>query len=64
MSDEVDQDKSGEVRFTVSSQTMKYLAWLSRHTVLGKGENEVARQVLTQRLAEMRQEDYRDWQKP
>jgi hypothetical protein len=53
-------DKTGEVRITVSGQLYRYLTWLMDHTVLGKTENEVAKQVLTQRLTEMRQEDYRD----
>jgi hypothetical protein len=54
----------GEVRFTTSGHLWKYLGWLSRNTVLGKTENEVAKQVLTDSLAKMRQEDYRDGQKP
>lgn len=64
MSDEADQEKGGEVRFSVSASLLKYLGWLSRSTVLGKTENEVAKQVLTQKLTEMRQEDCRDGQKP
>jgi hypothetical protein len=60
---DTDPDK-GEVRFTASGQLWKYLSWLSRNTVLGKTENEVAKQVLTDRLAEMRREDYSDGQKP
>jgi len=40
------------------------LGWLVRNTLLGKTENEVAKQLLTTKLAEMRQEDYRDRQKP
>jgi hypothetical protein len=58
-----DEDKGGEVRFTVSGQMFRYLGWLSRNTVLGKTENEVARQVLTERLSEMRQENFRDGQR-
>jgi hypothetical protein len=53
-------EKVGEVRFTPSAAFWRYLSWLSQHTVLGKTENEVARQVLTSKLAEMRQEDYRE----
>jgi hypothetical protein len=53
-------DAKGEIRFTVSAQLYGYLEWLSKNTVLGKTENEVAKQVLTQRLAEMREEKYRD----
>jgi hypothetical protein len=58
-----EEEKSGEVRFTPPAQVWKYLGWLSRHTLLGKDEREVARQVLINKLAEMRQEDYRDPQK-
>lgn len=64
MPDEPEPEKAGEVRFTPSAQLWKYLGWLARNTVLGKSENDVARQVLTEKLAEMRQEDYRDGQKP
>lgn len=64
MADETGADKSGEVRFAASPQVWKYLGWLSRNTILGKTESDVARQVLIDKLAEMRQEDYRDWQKP
>jgi len=53
-------DVKGEVRFTVSAQLYSYLEWLSKNTVLGKTENEVAKQVLTQRLTEMRTETYQD----
>lgn len=59
-----EDEKPGEVRFTPSLAMWKYLGWLVRNTVLGKTENEVAKQVLTDRLAEMRQEDYRDHLRP
>ena len=52
-------DKPGEVRFTPSQTAWEYLGWLSRTTVLGRNEREVARQILIDRLAEMRGEDYR-----
>lgn len=61
---QAESEKGGEVRFRPSLAMWKYLGWLSRNTVLGRSENEVAQQVLTDRLAEMRQEDYRDGQKP
>jgi hypothetical protein len=51
---------TNEVRFTVSPQLYAYLEWLKDNTVLGRTENEVAQQVLTQRLTEMRGERYRD----
>jgi hypothetical protein len=63
MAEESESEKAGEVRFTPSVQFWKYLGWLARNTVLGKNENEVARQILTDKLAEMREEDYRDGQK-
>ena len=61
--EKTDDTKPGEVRFTPSLSFWKYLGWLSQNTVLGRSENDVARQVLTTKLAEMRQEDYRDGQK-
>jgi len=57
------EDEAGEVRFIPPPQVWKYLSWLSRNTLLGKDEREVARQVLISKLAEMRQEDYRDPEK-
>ena len=62
MADEPETEKAGEVRFSVSPKLWKYLGFLVRNTVLGRNENEVARQILTDRLAEMRQEDYREGQ--
>jgi hypothetical protein len=63
MADEQETEKPGDVRFSVSPVLWKYLGFLVRNTVLGRNENEVARQILTDRLAEMRHEDYRDGQK-
>jgi len=60
MAEESDKEAGGEVRFTVSAQMWKYLNWLSRHTVLGKNENEVAKQVLAAKLSEMRGEEYKN----
>jgi len=54
------EDDKGEVRFTPPPQVWRYLGWLARNTLLGKDEREVARQLLISKLAEMRQEDYRD----
>ena len=51
--------KDPEVRFRVSERVWKYLEWVGRHSVLGDGPNEIAEKVLLQRLAEMRQEDYK-----
>jgi hypothetical protein len=60
MADESESEKISDVRFTPPPQLWKYLGWLSRNTLLGKNENEVARQVLIDKLSEMRQEDFRD----
>jgi hypothetical protein len=59
-----DGEQVPEVRFRPAPQVWKYLGWLARNTLLGKNEQEVARQVLTEKLAEMRQENYRDPQNP
>ena len=59
-----DASRERGVRFTVSDQHYTYLGWLKDNTVLGKSENDVAKHVLTQRLTEMRQEDYRDKSTP
>ena len=58
-----DEPEKGEIRFTVSGPLFAYLGWLVRNTVLGRTENDVARQILTQRLSEMRQEVFRDGQR-
>ncbi|MDP2125538.1 MAG: hypothetical protein Q8J92_14280 [Parvibaculum sp.] len=60
MADDDEKTKPTEIRFTPSLQVSRYLDWLSRNTVLGKNPNEVAEQILVQRLSEMRREDYSD----
>jgi hypothetical protein len=60
MAEEADGEKIPEVRFTPPPQVWKYLGWLARNSLLGKTEQEVARQVLIAKLTEMRQESYRD----
>ena len=60
---ESEDEKSEQVRFTAPPQVWKYLGWLARNTLLGKTEHDVARQLLVEKLAAMRQEDYRDGQK-
>jgi len=57
---EPDQEKGEVVRFTAPPQMWRYLGWLARNTVLGKTENEVARQILIAKLSEMREEVYKD----
>jgi hypothetical protein len=63
MSDDSESLEAGEVRFKPSPQLWKYLGWLARNTVLGRNEHEVAKQVLTTKLSEMRKEEYNDPQK-
>ena len=60
---EADDEKGEQVRFTAPPQVWKYLGWLARNSVLGKNEHEVARQLLVEKLANMRQENYNDGQK-
>ena len=57
--DSAKDDDRTIVKFTAPPETWSYLGWLSENTVLGKNENEVARQILIQTLAQMRQEDYK-----
>ena len=52
--------RPGDIRFSVSLRHFAYLKWLSENTILGATENEVAKQVLTQRLSEMRGENFKD----
>jgi hypothetical protein len=64
MAEEPDKEQAGEVRFTPSPQVWKYLGWLARHTLLGRTENDVVKQILTAKLSEMRREEYKDPDKP
>ena len=60
MGSDAEIEDGKEVRFKASPQMWAYLGWLAKHTVLGRSEIDVARQLLTQRLAEMRQENFSD----
>ncbi len=60
MIDETESERGDIVRFTATPQMWKYLGWLARHTLLGKTEHEVAKQLLTTKLTKMRREKYRD----
>ena len=64
MAEEPESEKAQEIRFMPPPQVWRYLGWLARNTLLGKTEQEVARQVLIDKLAEMRQENYRDPNNP
>lgn len=57
--DEAAAAGGGVVRFTAGAPLWAYLTWLSKHTVLGKNPNEVAQQILVQRLSEMRAEEFK-----
>jgi hypothetical protein len=59
MSDQPD-DKTVPLRFHVSRRLFDYLVYLSRHTLLGASENDVAEHVLTRRLEEMLFADYHE----
>ena len=61
--EEPEGKKEGELRFVISAEQWAYLGWLRRNTVLGRNETEVARQILTARLSEMRQENFQDGQR-
>ena len=54
------EDSGGEIRFSASTQLYDYLGWLAMNTTLGKTENEVAKQLLTETLSKMRGESYKD----
>jgi hypothetical protein len=50
MADEPEVEEVKEVRFLPPPNVWKYLGWLARNTLLGKTEQEVARQVLINNL--------------
>ncbi len=45
---------------SISGPLYDYLGWLTRNTLLGKSENDVATYLLTQRLEQMRQGNYHE----
>jgi hypothetical protein len=56
-----DSDTKGpHVDITVSDKLYEYLRFLSRHTILGRKEGDVARAVLIARLEEMLREKYHE----
>jgi hypothetical protein len=59
MTEETESEKGEQVRFMTSPQIWKYLGWLSRNTLLGKTEHEVARQILATKLSKMKRKKYR-----
>ena len=46
------------IRIVVSAKLHAYLGYLSRHTMLGASENDVAAYILTRRLEEMLAANY------
>ena len=48
------------IRMRISGPQYEFLGWLTRNTLLGKSENDVAAYLLTQRLEQMRQGGYRE----
>ena len=48
-----DDEKSEPLAFRVSPELHRYLGFLSRNTVLGHKETDVARYLLTERLNDM-----------
>ena len=55
---ETEPEKGEQVRFVASPQMWKYLGWLAKNTLLGRTENEVARQVLATKLSKMKRKSY------
>lgn len=50
--------KTVPMRLSVSPNLFEYLGYLSRNTLLGASENDVAEYLLTQRLEAMQAENY------
>jgi len=50
------------LRFRVSAKLHEYLGILKRETMLGASENDIAEYLLTQRLEQMRRENYHETQ--
>lgn len=53
-------EKPSSVDIRVSAKLYEYLGFLSRHTILGQKETDVARAVLTSRLEQMLKEKYHE----
>jgi hypothetical protein len=50
------------LRFRVPAKLFEYLGILKRDTMLGASENDIAEYLLTQRLEQMRRENYHETQ--
>jgi len=55
-----DDPKNPSVDVRVSPKLYEYLGFLSRNTILGQKETDVARAVLTSRLEQMLREKYHE----
>jgi hypothetical protein len=55
-----DDEKPQSVDIRVSAKLYEYLGFLSRNTILGQKETDVARAVLTSRLEQMLREKYHE----
>jgi hypothetical protein len=56
------EKKTQNLRIRVSAKLHDYLGILARETMLGASENDVAEFLLTQRLEQMRRENYHETQ--
>lgn len=56
------KEKTKLIRMNVSSTLFAYLTMLKQETMLGASENDVAKYILTQRLEQMRNENYHEQQ--
>lgn len=56
------KEKTKLIRMNVSSTLFAYLTLLRQDTMLGASENDVAKYILTQRLEQMRNENYHERQ--
>jgi hypothetical protein len=54
--------RTENLRIRVSAKLHDYLGILARETMLGASENDVAEYLLTQRLEQMRRENYHEVQ--
>jgi hypothetical protein len=56
------EKKTHDLRIRVSAKLHDYLGILAETTMLGTSENDVAEYLLTQRLEQMRRENYHETQ--
>ena len=56
------EKKTDDLRIRVSAKLYAYLGILAEKTMLGTSENDVAEYLLTQRLEQMRRENYHETQ--